>query len=68
LARGPQVYTPSETRLPVNVFLFQPPPPNGQIPVTTCGIRGYIYVGGYIYKRYSYYPGASNISVGVTLK
>jgi NPCBM/NEW2 domain len=64
---GTQTFTPSETRIAAQVSLVsgtgQTPPPG-----TNCSAGGYLSLGGYVFKRYGYYSGASDLSVNVTYK
>jgi len=58
---GAQTFSAAETRIPVTVQ-FNEVTRGGQ----SCTAGGYMGMGGYIYKRYGYYSGASNVNLGVT--
>jgi len=60
LSFGAQTFSPTETRVPVTVQF------NEFRSGESCTAGGYIGMGGYIYKRYGYYSGPSNVNLGVT--
>jgi len=61
LSFGTQTFSPAETRVAVTVQ-FNEVTRGGQ----SCTAGGYMGMGGYIYKRYGYYSGASSVTLGVT--